>query len=65
MKIELRIRENFNTDLGQTVFTVERTDGELLFPADAIQGLNYSTREKAEAQLEKVTRSVNNGGGQF
>lgn len=65
MRTKLIIRENFNDEEGRVVFTIERADGEPLFPADGVKGLNYSTLANAQAQIEKVRTSINNGGGQL
>ena len=65
MKIQLVVKENFNADLGKTVYTICRDDGQLLMPADGIQGLNYSEYDQAAMNLPAVERHVNNGGGQF
>jgi hypothetical protein len=64
-EIEIHIRKNYNADLGHEVWTIERKDNEMLFPAKGIKGLNYSTEEAANENLPKVIKSINNGGGQF
>jgi len=58
----LQIRKNFNQELGQVVYTIERKDGAMLLPASGIQGLNYSTIEGALGQLPLVKKHVANGG---
>lgn len=62
MKNDLKIRENYNSDMQAVVFTVERVDGKLIFPKSGITSFNYSTFAMATETLIKIKKYLADGG---